>query len=196
MQPGVFTIFSSRVRRRTGEICSNRKGASHFYHRKHSDSEPGGRSCIKQGSCPFRSTKEELRIHRDRCPADVADCRSRRLSPASPIRFYSLCRARQTPREVFRHALEGFEGSNVLGAVLEYVDYQRSRYAYTYKYYKKQAALNTSELLKPSNLFQEALKSLSDERRSGDDTHYRFRRDGREKFTTTLQGMNPLTAFS
>jgi capsular exopolysaccharide synthesis family protein len=51
-----------------------------------------------------------------------------------------IVRARQTPRELFRHALEGLEGSNVLGAVLNDVDYQRSRYAYAYEYYKKAAA--------------------------------------------------------
>jgi len=51
-----------------------------------------------------------------------------------------VVRARQTPRELFRHALEGFEASNLLGAVLNDVDYQRSRYAYAYEYYKKAAA--------------------------------------------------------
>jgi len=51
-----------------------------------------------------------------------------------------VVRARQTPRELLRHALEGFEGSNLLGAVLNDVDYQRSRYAYAYEYYKKAAA--------------------------------------------------------
>jgi capsular exopolysaccharide synthesis family protein len=51
-----------------------------------------------------------------------------------------VVRARQTPRELFRHALEGLEGSNLLGAVLNDVDYQRSRYAYAYEYYKKAAA--------------------------------------------------------
>jgi polysaccharide biosynthesis transport protein len=51
-----------------------------------------------------------------------------------------VVRARQTPRELFRHALEGVEGSSLLGAVLNDVDYQRSRYAYAYEYYKKAAA--------------------------------------------------------
>ena len=51
-----------------------------------------------------------------------------------------VVRARQTPRELLRHALEGFEGSNLLGAVLNDVDYQQSRYAYAYEYYKKAAA--------------------------------------------------------
>jgi succinoglycan biosynthesis transport protein ExoP len=51
-----------------------------------------------------------------------------------------IVRARRTPRELFTHALEGLEGSNVLGAVLNDVDYERSRYAYAYEYYKKAAA--------------------------------------------------------
>ena len=50
-----------------------------------------------------------------------------------------VVRARQTPRELFRHAVESFDSSNVLGAVLNDVDYQRSRYAYAYEYYKKAA---------------------------------------------------------
>ena len=36
-------------------------------------------------------------------------------------------------------AVEGFDPANVLGAVLNDVDYQRSRYAYAYEYYKKAA---------------------------------------------------------
>jgi polysaccharide biosynthesis transport protein len=50
-----------------------------------------------------------------------------------------VVRARRTPRELFQHALEGFEPANVIGAVLNDVDYQRSRYAYAYEYYKKAA---------------------------------------------------------
>lgn len=51
-----------------------------------------------------------------------------------------VVRARQTPRELFQHALEGFAAANLLGAVINDVDYQRSRYAYAYEYYKKAAA--------------------------------------------------------
>jgi polysaccharide biosynthesis transport protein len=50
-----------------------------------------------------------------------------------------VVRARRTPRELFQHAIEGFDPANVLGAVLNDVDYQRSRYAYAYEYYKKAA---------------------------------------------------------
>jgi polysaccharide biosynthesis transport protein len=50
-----------------------------------------------------------------------------------------VVRARQTPRELFQHAIEDFEAENLLGAVLNDVDYQRSRYAYAYEYYKKAA---------------------------------------------------------
>jgi Mrp family chromosome partitioning ATPase len=51
-----------------------------------------------------------------------------------------VVRARQTPRELFQHAVEGFDAANLMGAVLNDVDYQRSRYAYAYEYYKKKAA--------------------------------------------------------
>ncbi len=50
-----------------------------------------------------------------------------------------VIRARQTPRELFQHAADSFDASNLLGAVLNDVDYQRSRYAYAYEYYKKTA---------------------------------------------------------
>jgi receptor protein-tyrosine kinase len=50
-----------------------------------------------------------------------------------------VVRARQTPRELFQQALEGFDPASLLGAVLNDVDYQRSRYAYAYEYYKKTA---------------------------------------------------------
>ena len=50
-----------------------------------------------------------------------------------------VVRARQTPRELFQHAVESFDAGNVLGVVLNNVDYQRSRYAYAYEYYKKAA---------------------------------------------------------
>ena len=50
-----------------------------------------------------------------------------------------VVRARKTPRELFQHAIEGFDAANLLGAVLNDVDYQRSRYAYAYEYYKKAA---------------------------------------------------------
>jgi len=50
-----------------------------------------------------------------------------------------VVRARHTPRELFQHAVESFDVGNVLGAVLNDVDYHRSRYAYAYEYYKKAA---------------------------------------------------------
>jgi len=50
-----------------------------------------------------------------------------------------VVRARQTPRELFQNALEGFDAASLLGAVVNDVDYQRSRYAYAYEYYKKTA---------------------------------------------------------
>jgi polysaccharide chain length determinant protein (PEP-CTERM system associated) len=50
-----------------------------------------------------------------------------------------VVRARQTPRELFQRAVESFDTTNILGAILNDVDYQRSRYAYAYEYYKKTA---------------------------------------------------------
>jgi polysaccharide biosynthesis transport protein len=50
-----------------------------------------------------------------------------------------VVRARKTPRELFQHAVESFDSTNLMGAVLNDVDYQRSRYAYAYEYYKKPA---------------------------------------------------------
>jgi capsular exopolysaccharide synthesis family protein len=50
-----------------------------------------------------------------------------------------VVRARKTPRELFQHAVETFEATNILGAVLNDVDYQGSRYAYAYEYYKEKA---------------------------------------------------------
>ncbi len=50
-----------------------------------------------------------------------------------------VVRARKTPRELFQHAVESFDSTNLMGVVLNDVDYQRSRYAYAYEYYKKSA---------------------------------------------------------
>jgi polysaccharide chain length determinant protein (PEP-CTERM system associated) len=50
-----------------------------------------------------------------------------------------VVRARKTPRELFQHAVESFDSANLMGAVLNDVDYQRSQYAYAYEYYKKSA---------------------------------------------------------
>ena len=48
-----------------------------------------------------------------------------------------VVRARQTPREVFQRAIESLEATNLLGVVLNDVDYKRSRYAAAYKYYSR-----------------------------------------------------------
>ncbi len=48
-----------------------------------------------------------------------------------------VVRARRTPRELFQRALESFDAANMLGVVLNDLDYQHSRYAYAYEYYKK-----------------------------------------------------------
>lgn len=48
-----------------------------------------------------------------------------------------VVRARHTRRELFQRAVESFHASNILGVVLNDVDYQRSRYGYAYQYYSK-----------------------------------------------------------
>jgi polysaccharide chain length determinant protein (PEP-CTERM system associated) len=48
-----------------------------------------------------------------------------------------VVRARQTRRELFQRALESFEASNVLGVVLNDMDYRHTHYTYAYEYYKK-----------------------------------------------------------
>jgi len=49
-----------------------------------------------------------------------------------------VVRAQHTRRELLRHALQSFRASNVLGAVLNGVDLQHSRYSYAYDYYATQ----------------------------------------------------------
>ncbi len=48
-----------------------------------------------------------------------------------------VVRARYTKRELFQRAMESFQISNLLGAAVNDVDYERSRYAYAYKYHSK-----------------------------------------------------------
>lgn len=48
-----------------------------------------------------------------------------------------VVRARRTGRELFQRALDGLEGANFLGVVLNDVDFKHSRYAYAYEYYQK-----------------------------------------------------------
>jgi capsular exopolysaccharide synthesis family protein len=49
-----------------------------------------------------------------------------------------VVRARYTRREVFERGLESFQVTNLLGAVVNDVDYHRTRYAYAYQYQSKQ----------------------------------------------------------
>ena len=46
-------------------------------------------------------------------------------------------RARYTRQELFQRAVESFQATNILGVVLNDIDYRRSRYAYAYEYYSK-----------------------------------------------------------
>ncbi len=48
-----------------------------------------------------------------------------------------VVRARYTKRELFQRAMESFQAPNIIGAVVNDIDYERSRYAYAYKYYSK-----------------------------------------------------------
>ena len=49
-----------------------------------------------------------------------------------------VVRARYTRREVLERGLESFQATNLLGAVVNDVDYRRTRYAYAYQYQSKQ----------------------------------------------------------
>ncbi len=49
-----------------------------------------------------------------------------------------VVRARQTKRELFRRALESLGGNNVLGVVLNDVNYGDTNYAYAYRYYQRE----------------------------------------------------------
>jgi len=48
-----------------------------------------------------------------------------------------VVRAGRTPRELFRCAIESLGASNVLGAVLNDVEYNDTRYGYAYEYYQR-----------------------------------------------------------
>jgi polysaccharide biosynthesis transport protein len=48
-----------------------------------------------------------------------------------------VVRARRTPRELFRRAVESLGASNVLGVVLNDVEYGDTRYGYAYEYYQR-----------------------------------------------------------
>ncbi len=48
-----------------------------------------------------------------------------------------VVRARRTRRELFKHAIESFRATNVLGVVLNGADYAGSRYARAYEYYRR-----------------------------------------------------------
>jgi capsular exopolysaccharide synthesis family protein len=50
--------------------------------------------------------------------------------------FLVLC-ARKTPRELFQYAVENLDAANIRGVVLTNVDFQHSRYADAYRYYRK-----------------------------------------------------------
>jgi succinoglycan biosynthesis transport protein ExoP len=49
-----------------------------------------------------------------------------------------VVRARQTRRELLKHALQSFHAPNILGVVLNSVDLRQSRYYYAYDYYAEQ----------------------------------------------------------
>ena len=86
----------------------------------------------------FERLKQEFAIIIIDAPPTLPIADSHILSGLSD-KVVFVVRARQTPRELFQHAVESFDAANVLGAVLNDVDYQRSRYAYAYEYYKKSA---------------------------------------------------------
>jgi Mrp family chromosome partitioning ATPase len=48
-----------------------------------------------------------------------------------------VVRARQTRRELFRRAIESLGAANILGVVLNDVEYGDTRYAYAYRHYQR-----------------------------------------------------------
>ena len=138
MQPRVFTIFSSGGQRRAGEICSTVNGL-HVITGSIPTANPVAALASNKARALFDRLRKNYAFVVIDAPPMLPIADSHILNGlADKVLF--VVRARQTPRELFRHALEGFDGSNVLGAVLNDVDYQRSRYAYAYEYYKKAAA--------------------------------------------------------
>jgi tyrosine-protein kinase Etk/Wzc len=50
---------------------------------------------------------------------------------------FLVLRAGKTPRELFQRAVESLDTANIRGVVLNDVDFQHSRYAHAYRYYRK-----------------------------------------------------------
>lgn len=95
------------------------------------------------GMLASQRTRNLLQQLRERFPIIILDC-----PPILPIAdshilagladgVIIVVRARRTRRELFQRAVEGFFVSNLVGVVLNDVDYLRSRYAYAYQYYEK-----------------------------------------------------------
>ena len=66
------------------------------------------------------------------------------FSPIWPIMSCWITRARRTPRELFKLAVDSLDCSNVIGIALNDVDTKHSRYASAYRYYQEQTIRNDS----------------------------------------------------
>jgi polysaccharide chain length determinant protein (PEP-CTERM system associated) len=70
------------------------------------------------------------------CPPILPIADSLILSKLADEVFLVL-RARQTPREVFQRAVQSLDARNLVGVILNDVAIKHSRYAYAYRYYRK-----------------------------------------------------------
>jgi capsular exopolysaccharide synthesis family protein len=103
-----------------------------------SDSNPVSRLSSPKARTLFEQLKQEFAYIVVDAPPVLPIADSHILAGLSDKVLF-VVRARQTPRELFQHAIDGLESVSLLGAVVNDVDYKRSRYAYAYEYYKKAA---------------------------------------------------------
>jgi polysaccharide biosynthesis transport protein len=103
-----------------------------------SDSNPVSRLSSPKARTLFEQLKQEFAYVIVDAPPVLPIADSHILAGLSDKVLF-VVRARQTPRELFQHAIDSLESVSLLGAVVNDVDYKRSRYAYAYEYYKKAA---------------------------------------------------------
>jgi capsular exopolysaccharide synthesis family protein len=95
------------------------------------------------GNLSIRRTREVLARLRERYDFIVLD--SPPIVPIADSHFLAgladgvvlIIRARQTRRELLRRAVESLGATNILGVVLNDVEYADTRYAYAYRYYQR-----------------------------------------------------------
>lgn len=95
------------------------------------------------GNLSARRTREVLASLKDEFEMIVLD--SPPIVPIADSHFLAalsdgvilVIRARQTRRELLRRAVESLEATNILGVVLNDVEFADTRYAYAYRYYER-----------------------------------------------------------